>query len=444
MGAEEPITLEPPVQQSPVQTGPEAALHPVLTIVWSQSQPSRIGEWSPLDDRPRVLGRGNGEDGALRVEFAPHRPRQGPGSPRPLEGPTLSRRHARLMLTRDGLEITRLGRGTIDVDGEAGASLLAEGKTALLGDELVVLLERRPTPTGAGPSGVDVHAFGAADPQGLVGETPAFWMVRERARFAAGTSAPLLVTGAPGSGRETIARAVHALSGSLSPLIAVDGESVRPDDLEALAARTDAPTLLVIEVGDVPGEAQNHLARFATKLMSRPLPRLRLIATTTRDNETLRPALAARFPLVIHVPDLAARRANIPLIPRALLRAMAEEQPNIAERFFEGPSEEPRLTARFVTRLVRHEFPGQVHELHSVLWRAAMTSPGGHLDLTPEVEAVLGAYIGPAVPSQLSPDVIRAALAQARGKVSEAAQRLGLNSRFQLYRLMEKYDIKPS
>ncbi|MCC6624497.1 MAG: sigma 54-interacting transcriptional regulator, partial [Deltaproteobacteria bacterium] len=391
---------------------------------------------------------------------APPRPRTGAGPARPLEGPTLSRRHARVWAIGDGLAIERLGRATMALDGEPATSALTltAGKTVLLGDELLLLCERRPLPAPSlttaapPPEEEEGHPFGAADPQGLVGETPAFGTVRERIRFAAGTTTPLLVTGAPGSGREAIARAVHALSPTPTPLVAIDGEALRAEDLDALASRDDdAPTLLVLDIGEMPGEMQAQLARFATRLMSRPLPRPRLVATTTHDNEKVRPTLSARFPLVIRVPELAERRADVPLIARALLRAMAEEQPSIAERFFRAPAPgdepahgEPRLGPRLVTRLVRHPFPGQVHELHSVLWRAAMTSPGNELDLTPEVEAVLAAYAGPTVPSRLSPDVIRAALVQTRGKVSEAARRLGLNSRFQLYRLMEKYDIKPS
>lgn len=65
--------------------------------------------------------------------------------------------------------------------------------------------------------------FGVADLQGLVGESPALWALRDLVGFAAQAERPVLLLGPPGSGKALAARAIHALSVRSLP-----GSSARP------------------------------------------------------------------------------------------------------------------------------------------------------------------------------------------------------------------------
>jgi len=198
----------------------------------------------------------------------------------------------------------------------------------------------------------------------------------------------------------------------------------------------------------VPGEVQNALVRYSARVMTREPPRARIIATTARNQDKVRPALSGRFPLTLRLPDLDDRRADIPLITRALLKDMAREQPDIGVRFFEHWGEhdapEPRLSPAFVTRLVLHDWAGSVRELSNVLWRAVMSSPDSFLDVTSEVELLLGSRPRTVDPGEINAEAVKQALTAANGRVTLAARNLGLKSRFQLYRLMDKFDIKPN
>ncbi|MFO0750179.1 MAG: sigma 54-interacting transcriptional regulator [Myxococcota bacterium] len=421
-------------------------------IAWSMRDPSRLGESCvfPEEQQARIIGRGRGEpsDGAARAEFIPRRPGFS-GAAAPLDGATLSRRHVRVTRVGDALNVTNMGRSTMALDGEPVARCeLVESCTLLLAQEMLFLCDRRPTDFGRVQKGQGDFDFGRADPQGLVGETAEFWALRDRIRFAAGTSAGVLVTGSAGSGRESVGRAIHKLSPSRqNPIVAIDGSSLRSDDLEGLLRREDHPTLLIDELSDVGFELQPTLARYAARIATRPPPRGQLLATTTKNADKIRPSLANRFPLTVRVPDLEERRADIPLIARDMLHHMAREQPEIGHRYFEGWDEtepgkgEPRLSPLLMIRLLVHEWAGNVRELSSVLWRIVLSSPSTFLDVTPDVEPLLGLPRG-TEPGVLEPQAIRDALRHTNGKVAAAARHLGLKSRFQLYRLMEKYDIK--
>lgn len=454
----EPITLEEAPDAAKWGIGARADIdlavedHPALTIAWNMREPERLGESCIFgeDKKTLVIGRGTGDasDGAERAMFVARRPGW-LGEARPLEGTTLSRRHVRVARKGDVLLVTKAGRGAMALEGEPVSSCeLVETCTLLLAQEILFLCDRRPKEIGRVPRACLEFPFGRPDATGLVGETPAFWELRDRIRFAAGTSVGVLVTGSAGSGRESVGTAIHKLSPAKGlPLVAVDGQSLRSDDLETLLRRDDNPTLLVDELGDVGVEVQMALVRYASRIASRPTPRGLLLATTTRSPDKVRPALMGRFPVVVRVPDLEERRADIPLIARALLHRMAEEQPEIGRRFFEGWDEpgkhpgEPRIAPGLVIRLCVHDWLGNVRELSSVLWRIISSSPSTFLDLTPEIDGLLGMPRG-TDPTALDAFAVRDALRAANGKVAMAARHLGLKSRFQLYRLMEKFEIK--
>jgi two-component system nitrogen regulation response regulator GlnG/two-component system response regulator HydG len=435
---------------------------PALVVAWSLREPERVGEVTLFEDfTPRVIGRGGprADDGAPRAAFSRQRP--GGIERRPaLDGASLSRRHVRLTPDTDGIAIERLSKGTVVIDGElSDAGFISPGGTLMLSNELVLVCERRPSRliAGAMPAGT-AFPFGGTDPAGLTGETPAAWRLRDQARFVAGAGSPLLIYGPSGAGKEVVARAVHHASAWKDrPLVMLGGATLTRAELEQVQARTDGPFVVIDELTEVPAEMQPHLLRTINHTLGLPLPRPRILATSAASMsvaaENVRADLLSRFILSLRVPSLDERRADIPLLIRAILRDIATQQPEVAHRFFsalpgaesEGghPLGEPRLTPRLLDLLVRHRWHANVRELTSLLWSSMTTAVTPFLDATAEVMAQLRdtneTYNDP---NALDARTVRQALESSDGRVVAAARMLGLKNRWVLYRLMEKLDIR--
>jgi transcriptional regulator of acetoin/glycerol metabolism len=87
---------------------------------------------------------------------------------------------------------------------------------------------------------------------------------------------------------------------------------------------------------------------------------------------------------------------------------------------------------------VRHRYTHHFRELERLVRLAQRTSPDGSLDLTREVLAEIDIPPAAAVPTAAE---VREALKSTKS-TAEAAKRLGVASRFALYRLMKKYGIE--
>jgi two-component system nitrogen regulation response regulator GlnG/two-component system response regulator HydG len=133
----------------------------------------------------------------------------------------------------------------------------------------------------------------------------------------------------------------------------------------------------------------------------------------------------ARFHERIACPSLDLRRADVPLLAR-----------HLTARFGQGSLE---LRQELVSSLVRHHYTHHVRELERLLRLSLHASRPGELELTEELRAELSPD-GPSgpVPEEVE---IRAVLSQGLS-VADAARRLGLPSRFALYRLMKKLGIE--
>jgi len=445
-----------------------------LVIVWSRAEPQRVGECVLVTQRASVLGRGGPrpEDGGARLTFAAMRPGNFVYGA-PLAAPTLSRVHLKVAAGSDGVSFHRTGKGPVELDGKpVEQGVLRPGSTLLLATELLVVCEKRAAQI---PDSVLTRTpdfpFGSPDPLRITGECPITWRLRDQIRFAAGSGAPVLVVGPPGSGKDLVARAVHGASASRErPFLILGGATLTRADLEALQARTDAPFVVVDEVSDVSPDVQPFLSRLIALTSSLPLPRLRIVAINSAPlavashvmssgpagssgmagpSESIRADLASRFILTVRVPGLDERRADVPLIARAIVREIAAEQAEIGLRFIESwdpqtQTGEPRLSPALVDRLVRHRWQAHARELTAFLWTAMTTATETWLDATPEVCSQLDATPDTSFtdPNRLEDEDVREALDQANGKVAVAARILGLKNRWVLYRLMDRFGIK--
>lgn len=250
--------------------------------------------------------------------------------------------------------------------------------------------------------------------------TPAMQRAVELAQQVAATSAPVLINGATGTGKEVLARAVHEWSPRASgPFVKLNCAALPEALIESelfghvrgafSGAERDRPgrfsvadggTLLLDEIGDMPPPVQAKLLRVLQEGTFEPVGSdatvrvdVRVIAATHVD---LKAAIdGGRFR-----EDLFYRIGLFPItIPP--LRERREDVLDIAERFLEGLARRSgrgpwRLGDGARRRLEGHDWPGNIRELINALERATILAPSG------VIEGELA--LGPRQPTSLTVD----------------------------------------
>jgi PAS domain S-box-containing protein len=243
----------------------------------------------------------------------------------------------------------------------------------------------------------------------IVGHSHALQGTLEKVRLVASTDSSVLILGETGTGKEMIARAVHAQSKrQAQPLIKVNCAALPSGLIEselfghekgAFTGATDrrigrfelanGGTLFLDEIGELPPEVQVKLLRV---LQEREFERVggsktirvdvRLIAATNRDLNQLVAAGQFRQDLYyrlnvfpVHLPPLRERPGDIPLLVHYFVTRYAAK---IGRHL-------TRVPTPVMQRLVTYAWPGNVRELENVIERAVILSPGPDLLLEPEV-----------------------------------------------------------
>jgi len=250
----------------------------------------------------------------------------------------------------------------------------------------------------------------------LVGASSAMNQLRQQIERVAPTGSRVMISGAPGSGKEVVGRLLHARSRrSQGPFVALNCATMRPDRLEielfgCEASNDGAPrkigtferahggTLFLDEVADMPLETQGKIVR---ALQEQTFERVggtrrvevdvRVIASTNRELAAeiaagrFREDLFYRLNVVpIRVPPLRERREDIPLLARHFM-ARGAEAARITPRDFG----EDALAA-----LQAYPWPGNVRQLRNIVdWLLIMTpsdaSETVHADMLPnEITAI--------------------------------------------------------
>jgi len=277
---------------------------------------------------------------------------------------------------------------------------------------------------------------------------------------AAASDAPVLVAGEPGSGRSTLARALHAASPrAAGPLVEVD-PAVVPSSLfeselfgyragaftgaeqamEGRAARAQGGTLVLDHVEELPLAAQPKLLRLIAERRYAPLggeetgAEVRCVALGALDlpERVARGAFRADLfyrleVLAFRLPSLRERRADLPLLLDELLADLGER--------FSRPGLE--LAPRARAWMLEHPWPGNLRQLRNVLERALVLSPDVPLDPEPPAAVVESR---PRALLDLEKEEIRRALAYTRGHQGRAAELLGI-SRKALWEKRKRYGI---
>jgi two-component system, NtrC family, response regulator HydG len=462
-----PETLEDVADRGRKETDRGAAIG--FVVVWSSDEPEYLGAWLPVatgSERrgPRIIGRGpaRADDQHPRLALFRQRPGHNELLP-PLASEGVSRSQLLVKtLALDLLEVTNLGRRKLAVNQVIEERhQVRPGDVLEIGNRLTLLCAMRPQLLGWAAAKA-AHVFGHADQYGLVGESPAAWQLRSDVAFAANRAGHVLVLGATGTGKELVARALHARSGRPGPLVARNAATL-PESLvdaelfgnpkgypnpgvperEGLVGAAHRGTLFLDEFAELPGAAQAHVLRVLDAGEYQRLGEtrqrhsdFRLIAATNRPESALRTDLLARFDFRIRVPGLAARREDIPLILRQLFTVITRDEPALRTRYA-GPDGSPRLASGFVSRLLRHAFDANVRDLRHLLWRALAESTGDTLEWPQLSEPSTSDARGEELPHAQ----IERALQAHNGSLEKTWRALGLQNRYALRRLIAKHGL---
>ncbi len=241
----------------------------------------------------------------------------------------------------------------------------------------------------------------SGDAPALVGKSPAIHKVFEFIRRVSSVASTVLIRGETGTGKELVARAIHAASPlRKEPFVALSIAELPPTLLESelfgyeagafTGARRSKPgwfeaadggVLFLDEIGDLPLELQTKLLRvFQERKYSRlGSTRLRdanfrLLCATNRNLEQMveegrfRGDLYYRINVVaIELPPLRERAGDIPLLAQFFLTAYASR----------AGRKNVRLSEAAVRELCAHSWPGNVRELQHAIERVVTLAHDG-------------------------------------------------------------------
>jgi DNA-binding NtrC family response regulator len=298
----------------------------------------------------------------------------------------------------------------------------------------------------------------------IVSVSPAMTKALELARVAAHTSSTLLILGPSGTGKELLARAVHAESPRRDErFVPVSCAALTDTLLEselfghekgaftgAVGRRkgtfeaADRGTLFLDEIGDISPKLQLDLLRvledrrFCRVGGTEPVQvDVRVIAATNRDlkeavaSGAFREDLFYRLNVIpVTLPPLRERREDIPMLVDALLEQLSVTM----KRSIDGVSHEA------MALLMAYPFPGNVRELRNILERAMVVASGPFIE-APDLNLPVHAEPTGDTLEAVEHHHIAKVLEQAGGNVSQAARVLEID-RVTLYNKIRKYHLR--
>jgi two-component system response regulator HydG len=291
---------------------------------------------------------------------------------------------------------------------------------------------------------------------GMIGRSPAMQQLLNEIAMVAPSDATVLIHGDSGTGKELVARALHASSArSDKPLVTLNcaalNESLLESELfghekgaftgadkrrEGRFVEADGGTLFLDEIGDISPLMQVRLLR---AIQEREVQRVgsnqtigvdvRLIAATHRN--LAEEVTAGRFRqdlyyrlnvVTIEMPALCQRREDIPLLAEHFLQRFAARNRKVVKGF----------TPQAMDQLIHYDWPGNIRELENAVERAVVLLTGEYisereLPLAIAATPIKTEYSGEIQPLvEVEKEVILAALEKTGGNKTEAARQLGI------------------
>lgn len=307
-----------------------------------------------------------------------------------------------------------------------------------------------------------------------------------KARHIAPRSVPVLIEGETGTGKELLARAIHAASPRKGkPFLAVNCGAVPSELIESelfgyekgaftgaekqksgYFEAADTGTLFLDEIGELPLSAQAKILR---ALQEKEITRLgatqpvtfnvRIIAATNRN--LIDEVAAGRFRsdlfyriavAVLKLPPLRERSGDISLLIDCLLDQINKES-------MEDPGyKHKKISASAKNIMIQHTWPGNVRELQNTLRRAAIWSVDPTIDtqdiseamlpmITTNNDNLLGRPMGEGVNlmkliEKLSQHYLKRALDESGGNKTKAAKLVGLPNYQTFSNWLKKYGLE--
>ncbi len=331
----------------------------------------------------------------------------------------------------------------------------------------------------------------------IFGRTDQWKEVEKKIEKASKTDATVILRGESGTGKELVAHAIHFNSPRKEkPFVTINCAAIPADLLESEMfghvkgaftgayadkigefEKADGGTIFLDEIGDLPILLQVKLLRTLQSGEIRPVGsnkpphrvNVRVIAATGRNLEEMTAAGTFRL-------DIYYRLHVVPVWLPAL-RDYREDIPFIVENFIRQANERFNTAVRGVDKealglLMRYDYPGNMRQLNNFIQQAVIMADGPFLraeHLPQEIRDASPGPIAPVAPSpvrgelprfsadgpippylqekervlaEFSLEYLRALLAKSDGNIKQAAHEAGI-SRMALYKLMERYAIRP-
>jgi DNA-binding NtrC family response regulator len=313
----------------------------------------------------------------------------------------------------------------------------------------------------------------------IIGSGPWLKELFDRITMVAPTDVTVAIVGESGTGKELVARTIHEHSARrLGPFVVVNcaaiPEGLLEDELfghvkgaftdarferQGLLSAADGGTLFIDEIGELPLSLQAKLLRVVQTREFRRIGEdrdtkvdLRIVTATHRDLERLvadgrfREDLYYRIQVVtLRLPALRQRKHDIPLLAHHFLMQHRSK----LGKHVDG------LTPAAMTRLVGHEFPGNIRELDNMIQHAVVMAQGPMIqpeDIpVPESRSEGGGMdtarafrdLKNEVVDRFEREYLGALLHAHKGNLAAAARVAGMD-RKNLWQLLRKHGIDPA
>jgi DNA-binding NtrC family response regulator len=314
----------------------------------------------------------------------------------------------------------------------------------------------------------------------MIGSTPVMMEIFERIRQVAPTVATILITGASGTGKELIAKAIHRHSlRQGKKMVTVNCTAIPENVIESelfghvkgaftgawkdnrgLVETAHEGTLFLDEIGDLSPGLQTKLLRLLQNGEYKPVGSeitrhadIRFIAATNHDlkaeikENRFREDLYYRLNVILfHLPPLRERKQDIPIISFHFLKKYT--------RLYQKDIQD--ISPAAMQAMMLHDFPGNVRELENIIERGVILCRGNSLtssDLALNNEQAAFLSDGDQDVLHLSfkeakdkmihlfhRHYIQTLLSQSAGNISRAAQTAGIQRQY-LHRLMKETGI---
>ncbi|HCE02998.1 MAG TPA: Fis family transcriptional regulator [Acidobacteria bacterium] len=316
--------------------------------------------------------------------------------------------------------------------------------------------------------------------QVMVGESPVMAELREQVALAAPTNGRVLIHGENGTGKELVARSLHAMSRrAAGPFIDVNCAAIPEELIEselfghvrgaftgAVHDRrgkfemADGGTIFLDEIADMSLKTQAKVLRVLQEQVVEPVGGREGIPVDVRVVAATNKSLPEEIQAGRFRDDLFYRLNVVPIVVPPL-RDRREDVSRLSEHFLSVYAGEyghgvKRMDPDGLAVLRQYDWPGNVRELRNVIERVVIMVPGPVVTvqdlsfLETAVPASAGRSGHTSAPVRLHDardrferDYIASALAIEHGNISRAADTLGLE-RSNLYRKMRAFGIRPS